>query len=357
MASPSFLPAGRLNLEIRTNLAMGRQMLILVGAALIGILVSAAILVAAGVPFGELLSEFVIQTLLDPASRQAVLAQAGPLVLVGLAGSVAFRTRFWNLGLEGQMIWGSIAATALSVFDFGPPGVRLPLMLAAAATAGLAWSGLAFYLKERFRVNEIISTLLLNYVALYLLLDLLYGAWQDPKDSFPHSPQFRDFERLPDWGWPIHGELLLALLATVAVFWLLSLSRFGLYIRFVHENKGAARALGVPVRAVMLASVLLSGALAGWGGFIITDVQEGRLTQSFFDGYGFSGILIAFLARNNPLAAAMVAVLIAVLFVTGQSLQIFYQIPFSMVQLIEAIIVMTVAASEFLIRHRLRWVA
>jgi simple sugar transport system permease protein len=108
---------------------------------------------------------------------------------------------------------------------------------------------------------------------------------------------------------------------------------------------------------MILTAVLVSGCLAGIGGFVVVAGQEGRLTQNFFIGYGFSGILIAFLARNKPLVASIVAILIAALFITGRTLQVFYQIPFSMVQLIQAIIVICVASSDFFIRHRLRPVA
>ena len=138
--------------------------------------------------------------------------------------------------------------------------------------------------------------------------------------------------------------------------WLVLSTRFGFYTKFVHDNDRMALAVGVPVRTVTLISVLLSGALAALAGFVIATAQEGRLTQSYFEGYGFSGILIAFLARNNPIAAMVVAILVAMLFVSGRSLQVFYQIPFAMVQLIQAIIVISVAASEFLMRHRVHWV-
>ena len=143
---------------------------------------------------------------------------------------------------------------------------------------------------------------------------------------------------------------------TALAGWLVLFTRFGFYVRFVHDNDRMALAAGVPLRAVIWSRVLLSGALSALAGFVIATAQEGRLTQSFFEGYGFSGILIAFLARNNPIAAMIVAVLVAVLFVTGRTLQVFYQIPFAMVQLIQAIIVICVAASEFLMRHRLHWV-
>jgi general nucleoside transport system permease protein len=117
-----------------------------------------------------------------------------------------------------------------------------------------------------------------------------------------------------------------------------------------------AKVLGVPMRAVMLWSVALSGACAGLAGFVNVASQEGRLTESYADGYVFSGVLIAFLSRNDPIVVAVVGFLIGVLSITGQTLQVFYQIPFTMVQLIEAIIVMSVASSEFFIRHRIRWI-
>jgi general nucleoside transport system permease protein len=206
-------------------------------------------------------------------------------------------------------------------------------------------------------VNEIIATLMTNYIAANLLLHLVYGAWKDPKSAFPHSPEFRGFERLPDLMEGLSSAMPLAIVLALGAWWLTDVSRAGLYMRFVDANRRAAAALGVPVAGLTLATILGSGALAGVAGFVVAAGQEGRLTQAFFQGYGFSGILIAFLARNHPLAAAVVAVLVAALFVTGRTLQVFYQIPFSVVQLVQAVIVMCVAASEFFLRHRVRRVA
>ena len=126
-------------------------------------------------------------------------------------------------------------------------------------------------------------------------------------------------------------------------------------MRFISANANMAKVVGVPVRTISLVVIAASGAAAGLAGFVNVASQEGRLTQSFFDGYVFSGILIAFLSRNDPIVVVIVGFLLAVLFVTGQALQVFYQIPFTMVQLVEAIIVIAVASSEFLIRHRIRW--
>jgi ABC-type uncharacterized transport system permease subunit len=217
------------------------------------------------------------------------------------------------------------------------------------------WVMLAYWMKTRFRVNEIISTLLMNYIASYFLLHLLYGAWQDSRTAFPQSTQYQPFERLSDIGYGVNGALLVALAAAAVAAWGVHLSRFGFYMRFISANPSMARVVGVPVRVISTIVIAISGVAAGLAGFVNVASQEGRLTQSFFDGYVFSGVLIAFLSRNDPIIVVIVGFLLAVLFVTGQTLQVFYQIPFTMVQLVEAIIVIAVASSEFLIRHRIRW--
>ena len=343
----------RYSLEIRQQMAWHWQALILAGSMILGLLLSGAILVVAGVPAGELLNEFVILTLFDSQSLRSVLFQASPLITVGLAGCLAFRARFWNLGLEGQMIFGAIGATAITIWDIGP-AMRLPLMIAAAMACGLLWAVAPVLLRLRLQVNEIVSTLMLNYIAINVLLHLLYGPWKDPKDAFPYSPKYESFELLPELGNGLSLSIPIAIGIALLVLWFVSISRAGLYLRFVDKSPGVAGSVGVPVAKTILLAVLFSGALAGLAGLMVAAGQEGRLTHSFYAGYGFSGILIAFLARNNPVAATCAALLIATLFVAGRSLQVFYQIPFAMVQLIQAVLVICVASSDFFIRHRIR---
>jgi simple sugar transport system permease protein len=351
------LPPTRLNIEIRQHAPAWYQALVVGIGLLVGITIAALILMASGVGLADLGNEFVVSIFSSPQSLSAVLVQMAPLLIVGLSAAVAFRVRFWNIGIEGQMIFGSIAATAIAINDVGPAPIRLILMALAAAAAGMAWIAVPTLLRIRLGVNEIISTLLLNYVAFNFLLHLLYGSWRDPKSSFPNSEQFDDSERLGLIGWEnLTYALPLALGLALVCWWLLSISRFGFFTRVVQANPRMAGAVGLPVMAVILISALVSGALAGLAGFAISAGVEYRTTQSFFVGYGFSGILIGFLARNNAIAAVVVAFLVAVLFVAGQSLQVFYQIPGSMVQLVQAIIVICVAASDFFIRHRLRFV-
>ncbi|CAN5195094.1 ABC transporter permease [soil metagenome] len=342
----------RFALEVRLEMGAWAQLFIILASVVFGLALSAAILAVAGVSLQSLVGEFAT-TVADPQSLRAVLNQSAPLILVGVAASAAFRARFWNLGLEGQMIMGGIAATAVSLGKIGPNELRLVFMALAAMFAGLVWVAVPAVLKSTLRVNEIIATLLLNYVATYFLYDLLFGAWKDPTDSFPHSASYSGSERLPLIGGWVNAGLLLSMVAVAATFWLLQVSRLGFYLRFIYANPTMALRMGISTRSIVTGTVMISGALAGLAGFIVPAGMEGRLTQGFFEGYGFSGVLVAFLARNNPMVAALVACLVAVLFVLGQSLQIFYQIPFAMVQLMQAIIVMCVAASDFFIRHRI----
>ena len=347
----------RLVLTLRERPSARRRGVATALAITAGLTLSALILVAMGVPPGELLQSTVIGTLLNPDDLHAVLEQAGPLILVSVGACCAFRAGFWNLGLEGQMIAGGIAATAVSLYGVGPEALRLPVMAAAAIVAAAGWVWIAVWLKQRFAVSEIISTLLMNYIAFDLMQHLLFGAWKDPRDSFPHSAPLLDIERLPALGWGIGGGLVLAVLIAAVAGYAAQYSRLGLELRFVQANPAMAHATGIRVGRVVLLAVLASAACAGLGGFVSISGIEGRLTGSFHVGLGFSSILIAFLARNNPFGAIVASLLVAMLFVASQGLQVFYQVPASIVQLIQALVVICIAASEFAVRHRARFVA
>jgi ABC-type uncharacterized transport system permease subunit len=348
----SRLTSVRLILEVRQSLPFWKRALFLFAALSLGLAFSVGILAAAGVRPQQLGSEFI--GALNGDSLRAVLVQMAPLALVGLSASLAFRVGFWNLGLEGQMIFGGIFATAISIYEIGPAQARLAIMGVASAVGGALWCSFAAVLKIGFRVNEIISTLLLNYIAGYLLLHLLYGSWQDARSAFPQSTPFRPFERLPNLGLEISYGLGVAIAAVVVAVWIVHLSRIGFYMKYLSANPTMAGAMGFPARRVLFFTTAVSGACSGLAGFINIAGQEGRLTQSFANGYVFSGILIGFLSRNDPIVVLIISFLLATLYIVGQTLQVFYQIPFSMVQMIEAVIVMCVACSEFLVRHRIR---
>lgn len=347
---------GRPILEVRQHLPAWKHAAFLLAGLGVGLFVCIVVLMMAGVPPKGVYEEFVLYTFFQPKGLANVLVECTPLILVGLAAAVAFRVQFWNIGLEGQFVLGGMGAAAVALFDIGPEPVRLPLMILGALIGGALWTVLPVLLKLRLGVNEIISTLLLNYVAVLLLQDRIYGSWQDPVDRFPHTRQFDIVERLPRIGFgDVNWGLAVALVAALVVWWLVERSRFGLYMRFVGSNPNMSRAIGLPVAAVIVGAVLLSGALAGLAGFVVAAGQEYRLTGSFMTGYLFSGIVIAFLARNSPAAAVLVAFLLGGLYVGGQSLQVFYNLSAGIIDLLQAIVVISVTASELFVRYRIIW--
>src|SRR5258707_3473007 len=256
---------GRLTLDIRQQLSPWKQLGFLAASLAVGLAISVAVLALAGIAPGTLASE--LAGTLNADSLRAVLVQTAPLVLVGLGAALAFRIGFWNLGLEGQMIFGGIAATGVSIYAIGTEPARIVIMGFAAAAGGLAWVLLAVWLKLRFRVNEIIATLLLNYVAMYFLFHLLYGAWQDSKTAFPQSSPFRTFERLTDIGLGINGGLVIAIAGVLAAAWLVHQSRIGFYARFISANPRMAKIVRGPVPAATVWIIGASGACAALPGF------------------------------------------------------------------------------------------
>lgn len=343
-------------LEVRQNVSE-IQRLVWYGLSLAAATaLSVALLAFSGVAPSDLIREIGTVVFSSPRALGSVLAQTAPLLMAGLATAIAFRSNFWNIGLEGQMILGAIFASVVAIYNIGPDSMRLYLMAAAAMAGGMVWVAGPALLKQRLGISEVITTLLLNYVAFNLLLHLLYGPWKDPVSSFPHTEQFDAFERLPMLGWlNLTWTLPLAAILAVLLWWILSFSRVGYLLDLSSSNSEMARAVGVPVAKLTVLAILASGAVGGLTGFSIAAGVEFRMTQDFFTGYLFSGVLIAFLGRNHPLGVVIVAFFMAVLLLVGQSLQVFFQVPSALVQLVQAIFIICVAASEFFLTYRMHW--
>lgn len=335
-------------LEPRQRVSERLRLGVYVASLAVAATIAVILLALAGVAPDDLVKEIATTAFSSPRALGSVLVQTSPLVVAGLATAIAFRANFWNIGLEGQMILGAIFASYVAIHDIGPEALRLPLMAVAAALGGMIWVAAPGLLKIRLGVNEVITTLLLNYVAFNLLLHLLYGPWKDPVSAFPYTEQFEPFERLPLLGW-------LKLTWALPLWWIFSVSRIGYLIDLLRSNAQMARAVGVPVLGLSVAAILGSGAVAGLTGFVISTGVEGRMTQDFFVGYLFSGVLIAFLGRNHPVGVVIVAFFIAVLMLVGQSLQVFFGVPAALTQLVQAIFIICVAASEFFLTYRMNW--
>ncbi|MEQ9608995.1 MAG: ABC transporter permease [Kiloniellaceae bacterium] len=324
------------------------------GGLAAGLALSVLLLVWAGVPPEAIVNELVVEAFFTADGIAQTTTAAIPLILVGVATVITMRLQFWNIGIEGQLWLGAIAAAWIALGDVGPEAARLPLMLLAGFLAGGAWMALPLLLKLRWGVSEVISTLLLGSVAFLLVQHLLFGVWRDPATGFPISEAFDPAERFAPLGWgQLHAGLWVALAAGLLVWLLLDRTRLGFYAKAIGLNRTAARAAGMPVYRSIALLVLGAGGLCGLAGAVILAGTEHRLNQSVGVGYLFSGIVIAFLARSSPLAAMLIAFVVGGVFTAGGVLKVFYSVSEAVVVLIQGTVLMTVLVSHFFSAYRL----
>jgi ABC-type uncharacterized transport system permease subunit len=343
----------RISLERRAVVPRRLAVASFLGSLALALALAALVLVLAGVPAGLLAEELVVQVFLTSDGLAQTVTTAIPLVVVGLGAAMAFRVGFWNIGLEGQLILGAIAATAVTVADIGPEPLRLPLMLLAAALAGAVWIVLPLLLKLRLGVSEIVVTLLLSNIAYLLLQHVLFGALRSPAANFPVSPDFNPAEKLALLGWGrIHVGLWVALATASLCAVLVHASRPGFYARVVGRGREAATALGLPVAATIGGFVLLSGALSGLAGGLIVAGTEHRLSQFVGLQATFSGILVATLARLDPLGIVVAAFFVAGVYVAGGTLKVFYGISEGIVVLLQGLELLVILVGRFSATYR-----
>lgn len=322
---------------------------------LAGVVLSGLFLVAIGLPTAALIPDLIVFPFSPAQGLDRTIVRATPLILLGLAVVIGLRVRFWNIGVEGQLWMGAIAATGIAIFDIGPDAVRLPLMALSAAVAGGLWCLFPALVKVRFGASELILTLLLNYVAFLFVQHLLFGPWRDPASTFPVTAQFdAGIERLGLIGFGrVHSGVILALVCVLFYAWLTQISRAGSFMQATAANPVAGQLLGVPVGAMVLICGMLAGAFAGLAGFTIVAGQEYRLTQFVGQNYLFAAVLIAFLARLSAAGTLVAAICMAGLATAADGLKAFYQMPLAVVTTVQAILFLCIAISTFAPQYRI----
>jgi len=288
---------------------------------------------------------------------QDSLIKAVPIFLCSLGVAIAFRLQIWNIGAEGQYALGALGASWVALhFPDLPWFVLQPAMLVAATVCGGLWGLLPAVLKLRMRANEIIITLMLNYIAIFLLDYLVYGPWKDPSSfGFPMTRMFSQNAVVAKIGASdLHWGILLCLVIGMLVWIFLGFTRLGYEIRACGENVQAARYARMPYAALVLLVMAASGALAGWAGFLEASASLNRLEPSIMAGYGYTAIVVAWLARLNPLFIGLAAFLLAGLRVGVEQLQLDLQIPASFGQIMEGLILLTVLGGSFFVTYQIR---
>lgn len=285
------------------------------------------------------------------------LVKAIPLLLCGLGVSLAYRIQVWNIGAEGQFIAGAIAATAVTIYFPGLPAwAALPLMLVLGLVAGGLWGLFTALPKILFNVNELIISLMLNYVALQALDFFVYGPWRDPAGmNFPGSPKFTPAESLPVFGdTRLHLGLLIGLAAVVLFAILIQKTRWGYELKLLGANPEAARHAGINIKGHVLIVMLLSGGLAGIAGMAEVSGVAHKLMYGISPGYGYTAIIVAWIARLNPFGIVVSSVLFGGLIVGGYGVQTL-GLPSSISNLLQGSVLFFLIAGSILGKVRVRW--
>jgi simple sugar transport system permease protein len=352
-----------LTLERRATTGVTAVLAVPVLSVIGGLLLGAVLLAATGHDPFVVYREMVKGTLTTSYGLADTVTTAIPLVLSGLAAAVAFRVNLYNIGGEGQIYVGAIAATGATLWAgaAAPAGVQIPLLLAAGALGGALWVAVPALLRAWFGTNETITTLMLNLVALYLVQYLILGShsfWRDPESpTFPKGKAIPDAAQLPTFGTTsVHTGVFVALVAVGVVAFVLQRMRLGLNMKVMGDAPAAARYAGIRVRATMLVVLLTSGALAGLAGAVEVGGRTHQLDPNGTAvGFGYTGIIVAALARLNPFGVVVTAMLLGVLENSKSVLQTLSdQVPLAITTMLEGAILIFAIGGEILVRYRVR---
>lgn len=282
-----------------------------------------------------------------------------PLQLCGVGLMVAFRSGVWNIGAEGQLLLGATAATWVALFLDVPEPVRLPLATILGVAGGAFWALIPGVLRVKLEVNEIVPTLMMNYIAANIVNYLVYGPWKGIHEwGFPYTDKFPVSVWLPTIpGTRIHWPTLtLGVASSILVYILFSRTTLGFEIKVSGESRRVAEYAGIDYGRALLVSMVVSGALAGLAGVgeVCGIHHRLRYASAISSGYGYAGIIVAWLGELNPLASIFSAFFIAFLFAGGDVIQISLGLPFGVVDVFNGSILTSLLISEVLSRYRVR---
>lgn len=284
--------------------------------------------------------------------------RAIPLLLCGVGLTVAFRALFWNIGAEGQLLLGAVAAAGVALFTGLPDQLLLPAMFIGGFIGGAAWGLIPAILKVKLGVNDVITTLMMNYIAIYIVEWLIHGPWKGPSmRGFAYTDTFPRAAWLPTiYGTRIHWPtLVLGLVLAALMYILVTRTKSGFEIRVIGENPDAARFAGINPLKTTLLVMLISGGFAGLAGVgEVAGIHQRLLGPSHISmGYGYTAIIVAWLARRNPLAVIVTSLLFGVIMTGGDVIRVSLGLPFQFINVFNGLILFFLIGSEILLRYRI----
>jgi simple sugar transport system permease protein len=291
----------------------------------------------------------------DTYAITETLVRAAPMIFTGLAVAVAFRAKFWNIGAEGQLLAGAMAACWVGAVPMPGP-LAVLLMAVAGAAAGGAVALIPALLRVRLKVDDVVSSLLLNSIVFYILMALIETIWKDPLSGYPISPPIEDSANFPVLvaGTRLHLGVLVALIAAPVVWFVISRTTLGFKIRVTGENPEAARYGGIGVERVIVSAAILSGALAGLAGVGEVGGVHFQVMSDISPGYGYSGIVIAMLARLNPLGVVPAAIFLAAVMTGAEAMSRATGVPPFLSDVIQGMALLAMLVALLFTAYRIR---
>lgn len=306
----------------------------------------------------EALFSFFIEPLLEVWSLHELAIKAAPLILIAVGLSVAYRSNNWNIGAEGQFTIGAITGSFLPVvfYEWHSP-LLLPLMLILGMIGGALYAAIPALLKARFNTNEILTSLMLVYIAQLFLDWLVRGLWRDPAGyNFPQSRSFVTEGVLPEMlsSGRAHWGFAFAIIATVGVWFMMRYMLKGFQVVVLGQSERAGRFAGFSSRGMIWFSMLFSGALAGLAGISEVSGSIGHLQPSISPGYGFTAIIVAFLGRLNPLGIIASGLVLALTYLGGEGAQLSIGVSDKVTRVFQGLLLFFVLSCDTLIHYRIK---
>ena len=346
-------------LEPRAEFSRPMLYLTPVFAVLLTVVTGAILFSAIGYDGPGTMYAIFVKPLIDSYRWQDLGVKAAPLILIAIGLSAGFRANVWNIGAEGQYVFGALAGTGVALATYDLTGWWiLPLMCIAGIVGGMAYAAVPALLRTRLGVNEILTSLMMTYVAIQILYYLMNGPWKDPEGfGFPQSRVFTDYQILPTVipGTVVHLGVPLAFLIAILAWFVLSRSLFGYQIRVVGQAPAAARHGGFDAKRTVWQSFMISGGLAGLAGIFEASGAFQQMVPAFPTNYGFTAIIVAFLGRLHPLGIVLAGLILAVSYVGGEGAQTSLGLPAAGAGIVQAMMLFYLLAVDILVHYRLRF--
>jgi len=327
-------------------------------ALVLTILTSIVLFELLGVNPMEALYQFFIAPLDTEYEFSELFVKATPLILCAIGLSVCFRANVWNIGAEGQLTMGAIVGSSLFIyFPETDSFLMLPAMIILGAVGGAAWAAIPAFLKTRFNANEILTSLMLVYVAILVLSVLVHGHWRDPSGfNFPESRTFSESADMPILvsGTRMHFGTVLALLAVLGAWIMMSKTLIGFQVKVIGAAPVAGAYAGFSQKKIIWFTLVFGGAMAGVAGLSEVSGPIDQVLPSISPGYGFTAIIVAFLGRLHPVGIFFASLLMALTYLGGETAQINLGLPVAVTGVFQGMVLFFLLASDVLVNYRFR---